>query len=742
MTKAFLFSLLLLISVAFTCEAMESAVTAVADLRYGSQSAIESGVKVLDASHFIQHYSFLYEVKGSLAKGRAGKYDFSLGYEQNYVDSEINGVAMPIDNPLDKILYRGNILLAPGGLPFRLNMYSHDMQRVTSEYKDLGALFEAGAAFDAGSEFGTVTEVTNGERTVSGLTLEFGVSNGSYGGPYRDILTSVPRFLLDYRESYAHDVHTTTPEHWRDRDLAFVSLNKKSNWYHYRVATHEDLLNPLNNSTTSSHLLGTIDHLDHRQWVQLTNWIKVSADLSYSEGNSPGRYTNAQSVAGSKYERHSLNLFTRAERTRWRVSSYSNYNRLRTPGVLTKELSVPIFASGEIDANTSWRSSLVANRFLENDSSLGDKLDSLSGAVKVEMYKQARYIVVPSLEGAVETDLDGRGLAVRAGVELYSNAGYRSSVDLAISYSASLFSKTANNGQTVDAVESAVNLAVEKELSSVARLGWHQELVYGTGDSVGSVTDAISPLLAIRSAGDSGSAFRSGSDLYVEYRPSSKWADRISASHGYSSSILADETSLGLAHSLDYYGKKMTGRMTNAWHTNPIVETGSDMQAIKAQFTNTFQIRYSSGRAVKANIKLNYDVDQFENGATTTFLSAAQGMYYTFFSQAGARRPLVRLAEEVTGTRSPGIVGDSANSVGLLLGCDYFPTRKTLLGIKARYDIDNYENSDTVQVFLTAGMNFKKLSVTLDYAYAERSETSVLPGRMEHRWEARVKKTF
>ncbi|NCP78864.1 MAG: hypothetical protein GW833_06890, partial [Desulfuromonadales bacterium] len=112
-----------------------------AELMYAGQTAETDGVKTLDARSFVQQYSLLYTKKGEFQRGRLGDYDVALGYEWNWVDSEINGDKVEIDNPLSKILYRGDIKIAPGGLPFRLHAFSYDMHQTSFTSSDLGTLF-------------------------------------------------------------------------------------------------------------------------------------------------------------------------------------------------------------------------------------------------------------------------------------------------------------------------------------------------------------------------------------------------------------------------------------------------------------------------------------------------------------------------------------------------------------------------------------------------------------------------
>ena len=87
--------------------------TGSAELRYARQETSEQGDKVVDASHFAQQYSLLYQTNGQFLGGRGGKYALGVGYEWNSLDAEINGESADIQT--GKILYKGDILIAQIG---------------------------------------------------------------------------------------------------------------------------------------------------------------------------------------------------------------------------------------------------------------------------------------------------------------------------------------------------------------------------------------------------------------------------------------------------------------------------------------------------------------------------------------------------------------------------------------------------------------------------------------------------
>ncbi|MCF6180182.1 MAG: hypothetical protein L3J63_12470, partial [Geopsychrobacter sp.] len=383
-----------------------------AELRYAEHTATEAGVKVLDAGHFVQKYSLIAKKKGSLQRGRLGKYDLALGYEWTSVKAyKGNRVKVDINNPLDKILYRGDITIAPGGLPFNLNIYSYDMQTTAFGLEDLSEIFTLP---NKGEQNWTITSVLNGTAKTTGVTLTAGTQNGHYEGKYRDLLSTVPRLLIDYRQVDVRDVKGPFKRNYVDRDLAFISLNKKNNWMHYRVFTHEDRIDSNQNNREETYLLGTIDHRNQRKWVNLTNWIQVSADISYSE-------TTPNSTV-PKQKRYDMNLFTRARRTRWEATNFTTYSRIRDINSLEKQISVPFYANGELNRDTSWRFRFVGNRY-RSDFIAGSftERDNLYISTRVDTFRRSRYVVAPTIDVEVKRGNQGEGKAARLGIEFFSN---------------------------------------------------------------------------------------------------------------------------------------------------------------------------------------------------------------------------------------------------------------------------------------------------------------------------------
>lgn len=723
------------------------------ELRYAEHTASEAGVKVLDAGHFAQKYSLIAEKKGSLQRGRLGKYDLALGYEWSSVDAyKGDRVKVDIDNPLDKILYRGDVTIAPGGLPFNLHLYSYDMQTTAFGLEDLSEIFTLP---NKGERDWTITSVFNGTAKTTGATLTAGTQNGHYKGKYRDLLATMPRLLIDYRQVDVRDVKGPFKRDYVDRDLAFVSLNKKNNWFHYRIFTHKDRLDPTQDYREQTYLLGTINHRNQREWINLTNWIQVSADIAYSE-TTPNASITVQ-------KRYDMNLFTLARRTRWNATNFTSFSRMRDDNRLEKQISVPFYANGELNRDTSWRFRFVGNRYSSDLISGGHvERDNLYVSARVDTFRQSRYIMVPTIDAEMKNGSQGEGNAVRAGVEFFSNTAYRSPYSLLGTFTIARFSGTGISGRDVDFWEQNFHGKVEKDLTSRLRAGIEEELSYGSGSYENSVTDTLvassNALVGTKNLIDGG-VFRNITTLYAEYRATNKINNRLELSYDYLSTNGQSGSQLVTSHRLEYSGRELSLTVNNqlllgdSMPNVGLANFGSsglsnnlNNTAVGSSFITTTNGNYAPSRAVTARLQFEYEWRDLVNATTDERIRFLQTYRYGFWKTSGVMRKLAQIGQEL---EYEDFSSEQASATGgwgaFTLFGDYYPTRRTLLGAKLRFDRRLSEKTDAVVLFLTAGVNFNKFKVNLDYSYGDRTagrDAVSYPDRKEQRWEIRVAKTF
>ncbi|BCR03934.1 hypothetical protein DESUT3_10030 [Desulfuromonas versatilis] len=731
--------------------AAEGRLFGAAEMIYGEHSAKEVGEKVLDADYFAQQYSLLYALKGKLLEGRAGDYHLSLGYEWNSLSGELNGEGIDVET--GKILYRGDVMVAPGGLPFRLHLYSQDM--IQSAFVDgrVPTLFES-LPSDNFATPSPIVDIQNGQRIRSGATLMVGIRNGSYQGRYREVLSQFPRLLVDYSEVYVKDEKSLSPEHYRDRNLAFVSLNKKDNWFHYRLFEHRDYLNPEENYEESTYLLGTVDHTLQRQWINFTNWMKISADGSFTEGKKPN-------LEEDDFERYDLNMFAVARRSGWNASSFNTYSRLLEVGELRKSLEVPFYLNGELSRDTFARFRFVGSRDerLDLESGIQEDEDVLFASTRLETFRRERFILAPQLDGEVKQGDRGEGHALRARVEYYTNKAVRPRYDIFTAYSLARFEGTGDEGLETRFWEQELEGRIETSLSTSFRTGLGEELLYGTGTLDRTVSRHIIPKSAIGQSlfgtdfdNRDGDVFRSITTWFGEHRSLSRISNRVELKYDYLSEPEQSNGQFIANHSLRYDGREFLVNILNQLvvgehdRRNSELSGGAladdlSLSSANASFLNRSLVRYLPNRSMEGSLRLDYEWRDEDEGSSSHVLGEQQYVY-RIFKTNGIIRKLAEIEEKIEYERFTDAAGGQLRATVFTLTGDYYPIKILLLRARARYDIRSPENTHTTTWYLTTALNFEKLQVALDYAYGERSEGDTLPERYEHRWEVQVRKIF
>ncbi len=711
-----------------------------AELRYAQQEARENGQTVLNASHFTQQYSLLYQTRGQVMEGRGGKYVLGLGYEWNALDADLNGENSNIQT--GKILYKGDVLIAPGGLPFRLHLYSADMAKSHFIEQSVDSLFEV-TANDAFIPGRPLTNITNGQHTRTGITLVVGETNGRYAGAYRDLLEDAPRLLIDYAEDYVRDLKSFTPQHYRSRDLAFVSLNKRDNWFHYRLFEHRDFLQERENFDEKSFLLGTIDHTSQRRWINMTNWIQVSADGSYTTGSRP-------SAINGDFNRYDLNLFARARLADWQASNFNSFSRVEEFGALKRSIETPVYAQGDLGRDTSWRGRFIGQRESDLIYATGEERtkDVFYATTRVETFKHQPVIVAPELAAEVKGGNRGEGEAARVGLEIYSNRSYRPRFDWLAGYSLAHFGGTGETGFETDFWEQMLRGTIATDLTSSLRTGFEQEAVFGTGSLERTTSQYITPRSDLELSESrtvvsqrDGTVFRSISTWFGEHRSSNRLYNRVEATYELLHTEEDDTDQVELSHSLRYDWRNLNVDMRNR------LVLGDDIQGQGTSFGGTLSptitggqrdksfihssnLWYSPGRSMETSARFNYEWR--DGGSTSSNRWRVQQDYrYNIFHVNGIVRKLADIGE-----RFEYEVSDPTN------GSRESLTAFTLLGARIRYEMRSPEETDTLTWYTTAGLDFEKFQLALDYAYGTRTAGSLMPERKEHRWEVQVKKTF
>ena len=717
----------------------------VVEWRYADYVAKEDGKQVADASHFTQQYSLLYQKQGLISQGRAGRYDFGLGMQWSSVDSSIDEQDFNSDDL--KLLYRGDVLVAPGGLPFNLHLYSQDMQEPTwsieSEVGDGEAIIDPYIH----------TGMWGSQHIQSGATLMVGIRNGSYLGRYRELLSQVPRLLIDYREDYVRDMDAEIPQHYRTRNLAFVSLNKKDNWFHYRLYDFTDFEDESENYQEKTYLLGTIDHALTRQWINFTNWLKVSTDGSYI-------VTNRTSFEEVPEHIYNYNFFAVASRSNWRASAFPTFNRVTDGESIEKTIEVPLYYQREVDRDTTYRVRLIASRETEEryvDGVTEDEGDVYLSAIG-DMYRTRSHILTPRFEAEWKTGNQGKGYGVATGFEYFTNRAHRPPVDWFTGYTLTRIDGTAEDGAAVDYWENEFLGRLEGMPTSKLRTGIEQRLVFGSGTTDTSVTRHItivgdSGLVSSISGRTrrSGDTIRSTTSWFADHLASRRLSNRFEIVYDYLSTEDSNDSQVLLRHNLRYDRRSFLARIRNEIAFGDGlsgVNIGSEelgnpeaVTHVDKTFYHNTSLRYSPGKIWQLKGDLDY-YWQSGDGGSTKQIMASQEYRYSFFKRTGALRKFIDLREEIEYERNIAANGDSRSMFSLLLAAELYPSYRTQIGLRARYRTFLPESYDEYLYTLATGLNFARFMVSFDYSYGIRTAYLDEGERNEHRWEVKVRKTF
>lgn len=706
-----------------------------------------------EATSFTQQYSVLHTREGRLSGGRLGQYTLALGAEWSLADVDIDGRGYDLDT--FKVLYNGSLLVAPGGLPFRLHAYSRDAHGSTwitdseingnNRQQGLQGLPE-GPVIDPD----VVTDISNGQHIHTGVLLVVGIRNGSYRGSYRDLLSKFPRLLVDYKETSVRNLESLTPTKYRQRDLAFVSLNKKNNWFHFRVKDFEDYLESGRDSQTKQVMLGTIDHVLRRHWINLTNWIKVSVDGSFTEHLQ-------ESIGTGVTERYDFNLFGRARRAKWDLSNLNTFSRSMQDEQITRSIDIPVLLQGEVDRNTSYRLR-VAGAADDATGGIQDdrRVETLNAAAQVETFRQDRYTLTSELAGEVKQGTESKGYSVKAKMAVRSNHRYDPKYDVSAEYSVKRFAGTDLSGDDVGFWEHQVAAGVATELSPTLRTEITQDFVYGTGAIQGTISNVIS---ASSTTGLSrsedleqdidGDLFKSATSWAFDHSTSRRMDNRFVAKFEFLS-YDDSQTQTTLQHNLTYRGRRLTAKMVNEVAFGDALKSsggGYSSNNVRRSHHHSASMDYSPGRAWQAGVSFDYDKDIADDGEAYD-LEADQTGRYSLYTINGVVRKLAQVEERLRYVKTDGQwTGEAWGSEFSLVG-SYYPTKQTLLRAIVKYQLGTAA-SDTdyqeVAFGLSAGVNFEKLQAEIEYQYGTRDlddDGLVNRNSDEQRLEVTVKKVF
>lgn len=690
----------------------------------------------MSSSSLVQNYSVLYSSTGEIYNSRVGHYDVALGYNWTALDTTFKSSSQPDDDynkTRGHLMFKGEVNIDPKEVPFRLNAYSRDMSNNTISMTNGNGMQNFGSILGYRDQ---ATGINDGLHIESGVTLVAGVKNGMTNG-YNELLRHFPMILIDYKDSINRDMRSTTPSDDRLSRLAFVSLNKKDNWFHYRHTLYEDHLNNLNNYVENEVQLGTVDQYMARRWIDFSNWIKVSTDLQFSK-----RQSNYQANA---IEDINLNLFVIGERKSWNVRTFSTFDRYKDENnKLSYQATIPVYASGVYSKDVSWnaRTSYRDNQDIDNTLGTRSKFTNMLAGYRVDAYKVAPFTFSQSFDVESSKTNISDFMTLSGTLETASTARFSRNLALGAVYNIKNSTTTSSSAPTSDFLEQKLDLRGGYSVTDTLRFEAHQTTTFTKGNFVAF----------------SGTTRDSQTQLGQYYNPRSQLTNNI-GSETYSSLTTLSaawnpKPRLSLVNTIseDIYKTAVIG-VSPVTEVLSVIAFTNDIWSVSnsAKYThgsrdilddhansisNNATLRYIHSRNLDASASAFY-LSSYSNGSSTRESSFEQRANYKFYTKSGVARKIFEVNETLLyndGAESK----DRTFTKSLMLGFSYYPIRQLTLSGGAGYSYTTSISDYSIVGNASVIANFRLLQTSLDYVHGIRKSD----GAREDKFTGNVRKSF
>jgi hypothetical protein len=715
--------------------------TGEAELGYVKYDQRQDGNKFTEAHSFQQRYSLLYSTAGRFGDGRLGGYNLSLGYEWGSFDAKIKAPdpvsGLTTDsNPsvsAGHVMFEGEVQVAPVAFPFRFRAYSRDLNRIT-----FGTETQTSLTSDYMIRPGVTTSLIDGTRISSGATAVFGAKSGVANG-YNAIFRHIPMLMIDYRDELIRDLKSLTPTDTRMSRLAFVSLNKKDNWFHYRRTRYTDNIIKDQSWTEDQFQLGTIDHLLQRKWIDLTNWIKISADGQFTKRESEGeRYADS-------LQAYDVNMFGIATRQNWEGKSFITFNRTMRNRRLTYDESIPLYLSGVSGPDTEWRIRLSTR--LKSDETLltGVKTNqSFTGAsLRIDTFKRSKFTLSNTMSVESSDNGSAKNLALAAGVETASTRRFSALYTLAAGYNISSFSTdsalTGNTNYLLQTITARTGYTPSQRL----RFSLDETLTIASGANPRADSNTLITANSSLLPATNDSFARRDSSLNDYVRSVTMLTATWNPAARFDISLFLTEDILDKPGApLDYLTvvrNTVTYRMSQQLAIRLDNRVTNSQPADTSGYLGRGSVDYTPNRRMDAQIVYEYSRDSGPTG-TSSGVDIGQRFNYYFYKVNGVSRRLLELSESLSYREI-----DPAGSSSLItektmrLGARYYPLQRLFLAGNASYSLNDPGNVSKYIVNGSIGVNFRALQANIDYTYGKMTGGD---NRIEKRLAANVKKIF
>lgn len=705
-----------------------------ASLTYIAYDGHADGSISMSSNSLVQNYSLLYSSNGPIYNSRVGRYDISLGYNWTALDTTFKSSTQPTENynvTRGHLLYKGEINLDPKEVPFRLTAFSRDMSRNTITSTRGRGMQNFASIFGYRDQ---ATGINDGIHIETGATLVAGVKNGMTNG-YNEILRHFPMILLDYKDTVNRDLRSLSPVDNRLSRLAFVSLNKKDNWFHYRHTLYDDYLNKNNNYVENEIQLGTVDQYMARRWVDFSNWIKVSTDLQLSK-----RKSNYQANA---IDDINLNLYVTGERKYWNARTFSTFKRYKDEkNKLSYQTTLPLYAAGAVNQDMSWNAR-TAFRDNHDIDALGasSRFTNILVGYRVDAFKRSPFTLSQSFDVESSKTSLADYVTLSGGLETTSTNRYSRIVTLGASYNIKN-SATSNAATTSNFLEQNVQLRGGYAPSNTLRFEARQKNTFTTGNLTpfsGPTRNSgtqLSQYLNPRgiSAADVGSdSYQSVTALSVTWNPKPRLNAYLTLSEDiYKTDVIGvspvSEVQSGVSFANDAWSVSDTLRYAHG--SRDTLDDNAN------SISNSASLRYIHSRNLDASASASYSAN-YSKGDTLYKTTIEQRLNYSYFTKTGITRKLLEFNETLM--YSDGTANSShAFNKYLLLGFKYYPISQLTLSGGVGYSYTASIRDYTIAWNASAVANFRLLQASVDYVHGIRK----LDGARENKFTGNIRKSF
>lgn len=718
-------------------QAVHASVTATAELNYMDYDASNAAGIHLSGSTLSQHYSLLVSEQGKIINERLGVYNVSLGYDWAAFDSSVHSTAggnEDLNVSRGHFLFQGDVLVNPKELPFKLHVYSRDMNRINFENEDhfrdprfIGDSAK-GRALQISPNF--VTGIQDGTHIESGATLLMGVKNGMTNG-YSDFLRHFPMLMLDYKDVINRDLNSVTAVDNRLTRLAFVSLNKKDNWFHYRLINYFDYIAPENNYSETQFQLGTVDQVLQRRWIDFANWISVSVDGQLTKHESP-------IFGGEHYTEFELNLFGVARRATWELSTFNNFDRRRdSSGLVTYRTTVPVFLNGSMGPNTNWSARFALSNVSDNRSG---EFKDISVGYRVDTFKQALFTLSQSMSLESASAESGKSLLSLGGtVETTSTPRFSREYSVGSSYSATTYTSKERSAENF-MFDQLLKLSANYTPAPTLRIAFSEQNRLSRGQTLLLTTSVLDTTVQTPQNNNprgfnNGSFFQSLSNVYVTWRPDA----RISVDMNSTLDLYTPDNGVRSTKYFSNVQATYTGPQFKASSSLQFTSDDTDPKKVSKIISSNSRVEYLHSRNLDASLAVMADRDLGNNGSTTS-LTFLESLNYNVYKVNGVVRKIIEFHQSARYYESSfdPLTAAQTKETTLTLGTKYYPFRQLTLAAGGSYKFYSNFNNYELSYFGQSAVAFKLFQASLDYSYGKRKAD----GLIEKKLTANFRKTF